>query len=194
MEEKTGVARLRQAIVNQASAGEGEFHLTFDDAGKLVTEINAELLEICNSAEREIGRYVWAHGVPAPVDADGEIVPLTTEVMYGEDGREYKGSSYRSFIWSRERGQWYFGIAEGSREVASLHLRRPDSWEKLEEDAAKRVCEYAGAQKSLAHEGEYTCINCPYDEPCQFSSEGCNERMRLDLLRRSKALAGRGED
>lgn len=183
MEEKTGVARLRQAITNQAACGSGQFELSIDSADKLCREIEAQLALLA-----------WARGVTVPGDADGEIVPLTTEVMYGEDGREYKGSSYRSFIWSRERGQWYFGVAEGSREVASLHLHRPDSWERLEEDAAKRVCEYAGAQKNLVHEDGYACTNCPYDEPGQFLIEECNKRMWLDLLRRAKALAGRSED
>lgn len=73
-----GIKRFRQAIKNQRDAGEGEFHLNYHDAKEIADEIDAELLEICNSAEREIGRYVWVHGVPAPVDADGEVVPLTT--------------------------------------------------------------------------------------------------------------------
>lgn len=191
MADKTGVARLRQAIVNQASAGEGEFHLTFDDASKLVTEINAELLEICNSAEREIGRYAWVHGVPAPKDADGKVVPLNTEKLYTDEGEMVFVDSicYGGRLW-HVRGMH----GDKTYWLDSLHLHRPDSWERLEEDAAKRVCEYAEAQKSLVHEDWYTCTNCPYDEPGQFLIEGCNERMRLDLLRRAKALAGRGED
>lgn len=66
----------------------------------------------------------------------------------------------------------------------------PDSWERLEQDAAKRVCEYAGAQKSVADADKYSCINCPYDEPGPHTDKGCHERMRLDLVRRAKRLAG----
>lgn len=80
--------------------------------------------------------------------------------------------------------------------VAMPHLWRvvePDSWERLEKDAAKRVCEYAGAQKSIAEDGKYSCINCPYDEPGPHTDMGCHERMRLDLVRRAKALAKAGE-
>lgn len=77
--------------------------------------------------------------------------------------------------------------------VAMPHLWRvvePDSWEKLQEDAAKRVCEYAGAQRSVTDADGYSCINCPYDEPGPHTDRGCQERMRLDLVRRAKMLAG----
>ena len=74
-----------------------------------------------------------------------------------------------------------------------LTHKRPDSWERLEEDAAKQVCAYAGAQKSIADANRYTCIECPYDEPGPHTDAGCNERMRLDLVRRAKALAKAGE-
>lgn len=77
--------------------------------------------------------------------------------------------------------------------VSLLHLWRvveSDSWEKLEQDAAKRVCEYAGAQKIIADAEKYSCINCPYDEPGPHTDKGCHERMRLDLVRRAKRLAG----
>lgn len=73
------------------------------------------------------------------------------------------------------------------------HLWRvvePDSWERLEKDAAKRVCEYACAQKSIVDDDRYSCINCPYDEPGPHTDAGCNKKMRLDLVRRAKALAG----
>lgn len=74
-----------------------------------------------------------------------------------------------------------------------LSHERPDSWERIEEDAAKRVCEYAGAKKSVVDADRYTCLECPYDEPGPHTDAGCNERMRLDLVRRAKALAKAGE-
>lgn len=43
MEEKTGVARLRQAITNQAACGSGQFELSIDSADKLCREIEAQL-------------------------------------------------------------------------------------------------------------------------------------------------------
>lgn len=74
------------------------------------------------------------------------------------------------------------------------HVVEPDSWERLEADAAKLVCEYAGAPKSIADDDKYTCIDCPYDEPGPHTDKGCHERMRLDLVRRAKALAGVSDD
>ena len=80
--------------------------------------------------------------------------------------------------------------------VSLLHLWRvveSDSWEKLEQDAAKRVCEYAGAQRSVTGEDRYNCIGCPDDEPGPHTDKGCQERMRLDLVRRAKALSKAGD-
>lgn len=173
-----GIKRFRQAIKNQRDFGSGEFHLAYHDAEQIAAEI-----------EDELAQLAWANGVPVPVDANGEVVPLTTKVMYDDGGREYKGSSYRSFIWSRERGQWYFGIAGGSREVASLHLRRPDSWERLEEDVEQfedggTACEYFGSELT-------SCNGCK--SPCSIG-DNCRNSVARDVLRRAKALAGRGED
>ena len=86
-------------------------------------------------------------------------------------------------------------LDDGTSRVAAAvpHLWRvvePDSWEKLREDAAKPVCEYAWAQKSIVDDDSYSCINCPYDEPGPNTDAWCNMRMRLDLVRRAKALAG----
>lgn len=180
-EASFGVRRLRQAITNQATCG-SQFELSIDSADKL-----------CREIEDELSRVSWAKGVPAPVDADGEVVPLTTKVMYREDGGKCK-VAYWAYYPDEKDGWTAVSDVMGTKRACipkTLHLTPPDSWERLEEDAAKRVCEYAGAQKSFVHKEEYTCINCPYDEPGQFSSKGCNERMRLDLLRRAKALVER---
>lgn len=59
---------------------------------------------------------------------------------------------------------------------------RPDSWERLEEDASKDTCVYFGGT------GHFDCSEC--------SSGGvnCFRRMKLDIVRRAKALAGVGVD
>ena len=173
-----GIERFRQAIKNQRDAGEGEFRLTYHDAEEIATEIGDELTAPS-----------WAKGVPAPVDADGEVVPLTTKVMYGDDGMEYEGSLYRSFIWSSERGRWYFGAIGCTRGVASLHLRRPDSWERLEEDVRNSengsTCGYYGMEAKPCGE------DCPAYKDLQIP---CAAIALKNVLRRAKALAGRGED
>ena len=184
MEEKTGVARLRQAIVNQASAGEGEFHLTFDDVGKLVTEINAELLEICNSAEHEIGQYAWVHGVPAPVDADGEVVPLDTEKLYTDEGEMVLVDSILCLCGRL----WHVRGMHGDKTywLDSLHLAPHDSWEKLEKDVSKTagedICGYFGIVLSEP---------CSAECPARGTHDSCAVTAIRDVLRRAKALAER---
>ena len=56
---------------------------------------------------------------------------------------------------------------------------RLDSWERLEHDAEKTVCEYFGAN--------YDCADCPL-EPAR-----CVEEAKKDIIRRARKLAERGE-
>lgn len=65
---------------------------------------------------------------------------------------------------------------------------RPDSWERLTEDAAKNHVAYWGC-------GMSTCAECPklIDGKTPYERFGCHhclDAMRLDLIRRAKVLAG----
>lgn len=118
MADKTGVARLRRAIKNQRDLGNGDFRLTYHDAEEIADEIEEE--------------YGWAAGVPAPKDADGEVVPLGTEELYTDDGGMVRVDSicHGGRLWHVKRMH-----SDKTYWIDSLHLRRPDSWERLEEDA-----------------------------------------------------------
>lgn len=191
MTEKTGVARLRAAINNQASAGEACFSLTMGEARALCAEIDDELLEICGSAEREIVRYAWAHGIPAPVDADGEAVPLTTRVMYTSSGKKVELTEFYllhsvlsgGFVWRAIRD-----TDNGVKDLKLdfLHLRRPDSWELLEKDVSKAedkdICGYFG----FAMNGP-----CSAECPARDAHDSCAVTAMRDVMRRAKALAER---
>ena len=77
---------------------------------------------------------------------------------------------------------------EGSTGLKGEYLThaRPDSWERLEEDAVKVVCEYAGAVPDEF--GDYDCDTCRL-----FDARGkliCEQQMALDIVRRAKAIAG----
>ena len=61
---------------------------------------------------------------------------------------------------------------------SQLTHERPDSWERLEEDAGKSPCDYFG------FDGDETCGKCP------ASAKNCEQTMARDLVRRAKALAG----
>lgn len=77
---------------------------------------------------------------------------------------------------------------EGSTGLKGEYLThaRPDSWERLEEDAVKVVCEYAGAVPDEF--GDYDCDTCRL-----FNARGnliCEQLMTREIVRRAKALAG----
>ena len=129
---------------------------------------------------------------PKVLGADGAPIEVGDTVYCDDDDEPLRvtlihTSGYCSVSLEGKGGEHY------SLDPERLTHKRPDSWERLEEDAAKRVCEYAGAQKSIVDADRNTCLNCPYDEPGPHTDAGCNERMRLDLVRRAKALAKAGE-
>lgn len=183
MADKTGVARLRQAIKNQRDLGNGDFRLTYHDAEEIADEIEEELFEICSSAEREIGRYAWVHGVPAPVDADGEVVPLGTEKLYTDDGEMVRVDSicHGARLWHVKRMH-----SDKTYWLDSLHLHCPDSWEKLEKDVSKAedkdICGYFGF-----------AMNRPCSAEClaRDAHDSCAVIAVRDVARRAKALAER---
>ena len=64
-----------------------------------------------------------------------------------------------------------------------LTHEEPDSWERLEKDAAKGACAYFDSS-------EFACKECLY-----FGREhDCSGLMAMDIVRRAKALAGVGAD
>ena len=67
-----------------------------------------------------------------------------------------------------------------------LTHERPDSWERLEEDAKKLTCDYFG------HDGGETCETCPgYMDSTPQGGRGCRYAQMADLVRRAKKLAER---
>lgn len=130
---------------------------------------------------------------PKVLDANGDPIEVGDTVYCDDDPEQLIVDSFDGpgcvcvTLVKNPNGMLY------TIEPSRLTHERPDSWERIEEDAAKPVCEYAGAQKSIADADRYTCIECPYDEPGPHTDAGCHERMRLDLVRRAKALAKAGE-
>ena len=170
MTEITGSARLRRAIENQASAGEASFLLPID-----------KVLAICDEVEDELAQLVWAKGIPAPVDADGNVVPLTTKVMYTNRGQKIElGEFYMLYSVLRDGFVWR-SIRHIDHDIEDwkldcLHLHRPDNWERLKEDVKKSTCEYFG------HKGK-PCLGCPAEK-----SLDCIDERAKDIISRAKAL------
>ncbi|WP_432291255.1 hypothetical protein [Olsenella uli] len=120
MADKTGVARLRQAIENQWDAGEACFTLPIGEA-----------TAICDECEDELARLSWARGVPVPRDADGAVVPLAAEELYTNKGEKVLVDSicFNGFFW------YVKDLRREPCRLDRLHRGERDSWEKLEEDA-----------------------------------------------------------
>ena len=173
MADKTGVARLRQAIENQASVGEVSFSMPFDEA--------SVLLRRC---EDELATLLWAKDVPTPKDADGEVVPLGTEKLYTDDGEMVRVDSicHGGRLWHVKRMH-----SDKTYWLDSLHLHCPDSWERLEKDVSKAedkdICGYFGFAMNMP---------CSAECPARDAHDSCAVTAMRDVMRRAKALAGRG--
>lgn len=89
--------------------------------------------------------------IELPRDAAGHEIPLDTKVLYDECGTKVsvKEFLFRTSVENR-RTEWTIKAAyEGnfyynSFEPKNMHLTRPDSWERLEEDLDRGsdICDY----------------------------------------------------
>lgn len=124
----------------------------------------------------------WAEGVPVPRDADGRMVPLSVKTLFAGDG---KMVTVDEVVF--DGCQWYVKCSDTSRlRLDGLHLSKPDSWERLEQDAAKAPCDYFGVDCPNG------CDGCPAESDV-IDTHICYEAMAGDLIRRAKALAGVSE-
>ena len=127
---------------------------------------------------------------PAPDVLDADGVPIKVgDTVWHEDGSELHvigfgdvqdGETMLAVEYAAGPTKW------GEVRCLSVTHTRPDSWEQLEEDAVKVVCEYAGAVPDEF--GDYDCDTCRL-----FDARGkliCEQQMALDIVRRAKAIAG----
>lgn len=190
MEElRSGIEHLKQAKSHMSEAN----GIMSDHISKLkaLEEENAELRAKLEAWIQSDDSYM-----KLPLDADGEPIRIGDEMDIDGDAMTVLGYRLHNdmlLLVAKDKKSGLFFTPDPSI-VRHFKPERPDSWEKLEEDADKRVCEYAGAQKSIVDDDKYSCINCPYDEPGSHTDKGCQERMRLDLVRRAKKLAGVEEE
>lgn len=142
----------------------------------------------------------WSTSVPAEgrlkrpatnvLDADG--VPIREgDMVWHEDGTMLMVDGFGGV----EDGETIVNVhiirgATPWREVRSLSLThtRPDSWERLEEEADKDVVDYWGCAGR-------SCYACPAMIDGQTPSDrygcmSCKIAERLDIIRRAKKLAG----
>lgn len=119
---------------------------------------------------------------PAPkvLDADGVEIKLGDTVYDTKGEGHIVKEVYFDDDESHEHTVWFGEFKSGIPVVYiadQLTHTRPDSWERLEEDAEKGNCEYLGRSQS-------SCDGCYLN-----GKSACDEYVRIDLIRRAKALA-----
>ena len=120
------------------------------------------------------------HPAPKVLDADGVEIKVGDTVWFKGNPRPY------AVVEVKDGSVRLYSKTHCSEESATTvftdiltHIA-PDSWERLEEDAAKDECDYFGAE-----DGD-NCHKCP----ASGGKLSCWALKSLDLVRRAKALVG----
>lgn len=121
--------------------------------------------------------------IELPKDAEGREIPLDTGVLYDKDGVGHEVDEWTYVRPLDDIPFWYASNNAAHYFAGDYYLTPPDTWEKLEEDAKKRACDYADAPRG--EDGFVMCDGCRFHEPKE-----CYLEMALDVLARAKKLAG----
>lgn len=188
---KSGIEHIKQAKAHMLQAT----WIMSDHISKLreLEEENAGLRAKLESFIQSDDSYM-----KLPLDADGVPIRLGDTVWYiGIDVDIAKDYPLKVDGFVRVPGvlETFIETQEfQSKAIAteSLTHKQPepaDSWEKLEEDAAKEVCAYAGASFSIVDQDRYSCTGCRFDD-CSNRKASCWLQMNSELMARAKRLAG----
>lgn len=129
--------------------------------------------------------------IELPKDAEGREIPLNTVALYDDDGNVY---SIRRFIYTNDfdlndkwMNSWYV-VTDDYKTAKSelMHLTKPDSWEKLEEDLDRCIEE---SNLCMYYNQNLDCNNCTISGN---ESRGCTSIALEDIKKRIRKL--RGED
>lgn len=186
---KSGIEHLKQAKAHMSKANGimsnciSKLKSLEEENGRLKDELSA--LQIQPDASY-MKLPVDADGVPIRIgdemDIDGEIAVVKGYQV------SYKGDELQ-FIAVTEGYRKTFTLFGKNRKHFKHDTMPVDSWEKLEEDAAKEVCAYAGASFSIVDQDRYSCTGCRFDD-CSNRKASCWLQMNSELMARAKRLAG----
>lgn len=129
--------------------------------------------------------------IELPKDAEGREIPLDTVALYDDDGNVH---SIRRFIYTNDfdlndkwMNSWYV-VTDDYKTAKSelMHLTKPDSWEKLEDDLDRCIEE---SNLCMYYNQNLGCSNCTISGN---ESRGCTSIALEDIKKRIRML--RGED
>lgn len=129
--------------------------------------------------------------IELPKDAEGREIPLDTVALYDDSGNVY---SIRRFIYTNDfdlndkwMNSWYV-VTDDYKTAKSelMHLTKPDSWEKLEEDLDRCIEE---SNLCMYYNQNLDCNNCTISGN---ETRGCTSIALEDIKKRIRKL--RGED
>lgn len=129
--------------------------------------------------------------IELPKDAEGREIPLDTVALYDDSGNVY---SIRRFIYTNDfdlndkwMNSWYV-VTDDYKTAKSelMHLTKPDSWEKLEDDLDRCIEE---SNLCMYYNQNLDCNNCTISGN---ESRGCTSIALEDIKKRIRML--RGED
>ena len=114
------------------------------------------------------------NGIGMPKDSQGREIPLSTKVLYYQEGKMFEVESFN--YWPKYNDWFVRSSNEGivsTIAADSVLLFPPDSWEQLEHDATLAPRDYLQARG------------------LEERKDGRIATMMLDLVSRAKALAER---
>lgn len=129
--------------------------------------------------------------IELPKDAEGREIPLDTVALYDDDGNVH---SIRRFIYTNDfdlndkwMNSWYV-VTDDYKTAKSelMHLTKPDSWEKLEDDLDRCIEE---SNLCMYYNQNLDCNNYTISGN---ESRGCTSIALEDIKKRIRML--RGED
>lgn len=129
--------------------------------------------------------------IELPKDAEGREIPLDTVALYDDDGNVH---SVRRFIYTTDfdlGDKWMkqLDVVTDDYKTAKselMHLTKPDSWEKLEEDLDRCIEE---SNLCMYYNQNLDCNNCTISGN---ETRGCTSIALEDIKKRIRKL--RGED
>lgn len=120
---------------------------------------------------------------PSVLDVDGVEIKVGDTVYRVDDGGGHEVTGFLGGEYLILDG----GLFALPRDYTHAKPEPPDSWERLEQDAGKGVCEYVGAEPAGAIDA-HDCETCRLYKNSGYKT--CETMMARDLIARAKKLAG----